>query len=161
MGEIEKGMILIGEMSMGTILLGEMFVGVIELRDAEFFKNRFNKTPLYNDKIVKLDRSIKNNGKSTKPFEPRSGKRIKTKWSFKQDYVVYLVECTRESSCNQIMITHTIEINLLTYDKATKSQDVAIWKEVINNDMDSTISNNTWKLVDLPIVQHLLVANGF
>ena len=31
-----------------------------------------------------------------------------------------------------------------------KSQDVAFWKEAINDEMDSIIGNKTWKLVDLP-----------
>ncbi|GJR82913.1 zinc finger, CCHC-type containing protein [Tanacetum coccineum] len=31
-----------------------------------------------------------------------------------------------------------------------KSQDVALWKEVINNEMDSIMGNNTWVLTDLP-----------
>ncbi|GKB14103.1 zinc finger, CCHC-type containing protein [Tanacetum coccineum] len=34
--------------------------------------------------------------------------------------------------------------------KAMKSQDVAFEKEVINDDMDSILGNNTWVLADLP-----------
>ena len=30
------------------------------------------------------------------------------------------------------------------------SKDVAFWKEGINDEMDSILSNNTWILVDLP-----------
>nr|GEV81588.1 zinc finger, CCHC-type [Tanacetum cinerariifolium] len=37
-----------------------------------------------------------------------------------------------------------------TFDKAIKSQDVAFWKEVVNDEMDSIMVNNTWVLVDLP-----------
>ena len=29
-------------------------------------------------------------------------------------------------------------------------KDVAFWKETINDEMDSILSNNTWILVDLP-----------
>lgn len=36
------------------------------------------------------------------------------------------------------------------FDEAMKSQDVAFWKEGINNDMDSIVGNNTWVLRDLP-----------
>lgn len=46
--------------------------------------------PLNNDEMVKLDRSLQNNGTSHKSFEPRS-KRIKTKRSFGLDFIVYLV----------------------------------------------------------------------
>ncbi|GKE92616.1 retrovirus-related pol polyprotein from transposon TNT 1-94, partial [Tanacetum coccineum] len=31
-----------------------------------------------------------------------------------------------------------------------KSHDSSFWKEVVNNEMDSIIGNNTWILVDLP-----------
>ncbi|GKB36575.1 zinc finger, CCHC-type containing protein [Tanacetum coccineum] len=31
-----------------------------------------------------------------------------------------------------------------------KSQDVAFWKEIINDEMDSIMGNNTWVLTDLP-----------
>ncbi|GJX76309.1 zinc finger, CCHC-type containing protein [Tanacetum coccineum] len=37
-----------------------------------------------------------------------------------------------------------------TFDEAMKSQDVAFWKETINDEMDSTMGNNTWVLTDLP-----------
>ncbi|GJT83587.1 zinc finger, CCHC-type containing protein [Tanacetum coccineum] len=38
-----------------------------------------------------------------------------------------------------------------TFDEAMKSQDVAFWKEVINDEMDSIMGNNTWVLADLPL----------
>ncbi|GJV20147.1 zinc finger, CCHC-type containing protein [Tanacetum coccineum] len=37
-----------------------------------------------------------------------------------------------------------------TFDEAMKSQDVAFWKEAINDEMDSIMGNNTWVLTDLP-----------
>ncbi|GJW72735.1 hypothetical protein Tco_0132105 [Tanacetum coccineum] len=39
-----------------------------------------------------------------------------------------------------------------TFDEAMKSQDVALWKEAINDEMDSIIGNNTLVLADLPPV---------
>nr|GEW35631.1 zinc finger, CCHC-type [Tanacetum cinerariifolium] len=38
-----------------------------------------------------------------------------------------------------------------TFDEATKSQDVALWKEAINDEMDFIMGNNTWVLADLPL----------
>ncbi|GJT05049.1 zinc finger, CCHC-type containing protein [Tanacetum coccineum] len=38
-----------------------------------------------------------------------------------------------------------------TFDEAMKSQDVAFWKEAINDEMDSIMGNNTWVLADLPL----------
>ncbi|GKC81367.1 zinc finger, CCHC-type containing protein, partial [Tanacetum coccineum] len=37
-----------------------------------------------------------------------------------------------------------------TFDEAMKSQDVAFWKEAINDEMDSIVGNNTLVLADLP-----------
>ncbi|GKA06241.1 zinc finger, CCHC-type containing protein, partial [Tanacetum coccineum] len=37
-----------------------------------------------------------------------------------------------------------------TFDEAMKSQDVAFWKETINDEMNSIMGNNTWVLADLP-----------
>ncbi|GKA95817.1 retrovirus-related pol polyprotein from transposon TNT 1-94 [Tanacetum coccineum] len=37
-----------------------------------------------------------------------------------------------------------------TFDEAMKSQDVALWKEAINDEMDFIMDNNTWVLADLP-----------
>jgi hypothetical protein len=30
------------------------------------------------------------------------------------------------------------------------SKDASFWKEVVNDEMDSILSNNTWVLIDLP-----------
>jgi len=38
-----------------------------------------------------------------------------------------------------------------TFEEAMKSQDVAFWKEAIQDEMDSIIGNKTWILVDLPL----------
>nr|GEW14553.1 zinc finger, CCHC-type [Tanacetum cinerariifolium] len=38
-----------------------------------------------------------------------------------------------------------------TFDEAIKSQDVAFWKEKINDEMDSIMGNNTWVLADPPL----------
>nr|GEW22124.1 hypothetical protein [Tanacetum cinerariifolium] len=37
-----------------------------------------------------------------------------------------------------------------TFDEAMKSQNVAFWKEIINDEIDSIMGNNTWVLADLP-----------
>ncbi|GKC94260.1 zinc finger, CCHC-type containing protein, partial [Tanacetum coccineum] len=38
-----------------------------------------------------------------------------------------------------------------TFDEAMKSDDVAFWKEAINDEIDSIMGNNTWVLADLPL----------
>nr|CAD1817847.1 unnamed protein product [Ananas comosus var. bracteatus] len=43
-----------------------------------------------------------------------------------------------------------IDSDPTTFEEAMKSLDVAFWKEAINDEMDSIMANQTWKLVDLP-----------
>nr|GEX06971.1 hypothetical protein [Tanacetum cinerariifolium] len=38
-----------------------------------------------------------------------------------------------------------------TFDEAIKSQNITLWKEAINDEMDFIMGNNTWVLVDLPL----------
>ena len=43
------------------------------------------------------------------------------------------------------------KVTLLLQKKLLSSPDSSFWKEAINDEMNSIISNNTWKLVDLPL----------
>ncbi|GKF82946.1 zinc finger, CCHC-type containing protein, partial [Tanacetum coccineum] len=57
--------------------------------------------------------------------ELRKSKRNRTPKNFGHEFQLYLIEGTRD-------------------------EDVAFWKESINDEMDSIMGNNTWVLVDLP-----------
>jgi hypothetical protein len=37
-----------------------------------------------------------------------------------------------------------------TYSEVMALRDAAFWRETVNDEMDSILSNNTWVLVDLP-----------
>ena len=65
-------------------------------------------------------------------MEPRS-KRARVEKDFGPDYYVF-----------------NIEENPQNLKKALTSFDSIFWKEAINDEMKSLISNRTWKLVDLP-----------
>ena len=80
----------------------------------------------------------------------RKSKRPRKEKSFGPDFVVYLVEGTRDTSCNQYALTLSVETDPQTYNEVIKSVDSAFWKEGINDEMDSILENKTWKLVDLP-----------
>ena len=84
-------------------------------------------------------------------IELRRSKRIKRKpLRYEEEFFVYLMEGTRDSVSNQIPYCYNTESDPQTFEEAMKSQDAAFWKEAINDEMDSIIGNNTWKLVDLP-----------
>jgi hypothetical protein len=60
------------------------------------------------------------------------------------------MEGNRDNVLNKILILLNIKEDPKTFKEAMASRDVAFWKEAINDEMDSIVSNNTWILVDLP-----------
>ena len=98
-----------------------------------FFENIF----LYN--IVY--ESIDNNNRSRDTIsrsdpmedEPRHSKRQRTSTSFGPDFLTYLLENEPR-----------------TFKEVVTSPEALFWKEVINSEVESILSNQTWKLIDLP-----------
>ncbi|GJT94315.1 zinc finger, CCHC-type containing protein [Tanacetum coccineum] len=82
--------------------------------------------------------------------ELRKSKRNKTPKDFGPEFQLYLIEVTRDKVSKQHSYCFNIEDDPKTFDEAIKSQDVAFWKEAINDEMDSIMGNNTWLLADLP-----------
>ncbi|GJZ83038.1 zinc finger, CCHC-type containing protein [Tanacetum coccineum] len=82
--------------------------------------------------------------------ELRKGKRNRTPKNFGPEFQLYLIEGTRDEVFDQHSYCFIVEDDPKTFDEAMKSQDVAFWKEAINDEMDSIMDNNTWVLVDLP-----------
>ena len=66
-------------------------------------------------------------------MEPRRSKRARVENDFGPDYYVF-----------------NIEENPQNLKEALTSPNAIFWKEVLNDEMESLISNRTWKLVDLP-----------
>jgi hypothetical protein len=64
---------------------------------------------------------------------PRRSKRSRTAKSFSDDLIVYLMDDTHK-----------------TIVEAYASPDVDNWKEAVRSEMDSTLFNGTWELVDRP-----------
>ena len=66
-------------------------------------------------------------------MEPRRSKRARVEKDFGLDYYVF-----------------NIEENPQNLKGALTSPNAIFWKEAINDEIESLISNRTWKLVDLP-----------
>ena len=64
---------------------------------------------------------------------PRRSKRQKTSTSFGSDFVTFLLESEPQ-----------------TFKEAMLSSDSTSWKEAVNSEIESILSNHTWELVDLP-----------
>nr|GEV52122.1 zinc finger, CCHC-type [Tanacetum cinerariifolium] len=80
----------------------------------------------------------------------RKSKRNRTPKDFRHEFQVYLIEGIRDEVSDQHSYCFNVEDDPKTFDKAMKSQDVAFWKEAINDKMDSIMGNNTCVLADLP-----------
>ena len=106
---------------------------IIESRDALFFENIFPYSIVYE--------SFDNNKRSRDTIsrsdpmedEPRRSKRQRTSTSFGPDFLTYLLENEPR-----------------TFKEAVTSLEALFWKEAINSEVESILSNHTWKLVDLP-----------
>ncbi|GJX76310.1 zinc finger, CCHC-type containing protein [Tanacetum coccineum] len=75
--------------------------------------------------------------------ELRKSKRHRILKDFGQEFQLYLTEGTRDLISDQHAYCFNVEDNPKIFNEAMKSQDVAFWKEAINDEMDSIMGNNT------------------
>ncbi|GKB47308.1 zinc finger, CCHC-type containing protein [Tanacetum coccineum] len=133
---------------------------IIESRDAIFDGHRFSSVPRPSQRSLK-DRTEDSGGsvvservtdEIVQQSEPelRKSKRHRTLKDFRPEFQLYLIEGTRDEVSDQHSYCFNVEDDPKTFDEAMKSQDVAFWKEAINDEMDSIMGNNTWVLTDLP-----------
>ncbi|GKD82715.1 zinc finger, CCHC-type containing protein, partial [Tanacetum coccineum] len=118
---------------------------IIELRDVIFDENKFLSVPRPSLRIPNGTEDIGGSMVSvevTKEVvqqpepELRKSKRNKTPKDFGPEFQLYLIEVTRDKVSKQHSYCFNIEDDPKTFDEAIKSQDVAFWKEAINDEMD-------------------------
>ena len=136
---------------------------IVESRDVEFLEDKF----LYNSTMstdpsqepppVSNARPSNNNKRNAGdiPSELRRSQRQRKEKHLSSDFIdsqaiVFLVEGDRQFLLDKIPILLTVEDDPKTFSEAMKSRDASFWREAINDEMDSLLSNNTWILVDLP-----------
>ena len=127
---------------------------ICEYRDVEFFefvyplkKSTLPHVILNSHVITPTSKSIEN-----EIVEPRRSKRQRTEICYGPDYVTtFMTELRDIDQLDESFIcVHMIEEDPKTYDEAMSSIDVNFWKEAINNEIDSIMSNETCEVVDLP-----------
>nr|GEW39261.1 hypothetical protein [Tanacetum cinerariifolium] len=132
---------------------------IIESRDAIFDEQRFSSIPRPSqrslvNKIIDSGGSVVSErvtNEIVQQYEPelRKSKRHMTPKDFRPKFQLYLIEGTRDEVSDQHSYCFNVEDDPKTFDEI-KSQDVAFWKEAINDVMDFIMGNNTWVLTDLP-----------
>ncbi|GJU21564.1 hypothetical protein Tco_1154906 [Tanacetum coccineum] len=131
-----------------------------ESKDAIFNENRFYSVPRLSLMIPNRTGDI---GGSVVPeevtkevvtqqLEPelRKSKRNRTPKNFGPEFQLYLIKGTRDEVSDQHSYCFNVEDDPKTFNEAMKSQDVAFWKEAINDEMDFIMGKNTWVLANLP-----------
>jgi len=122
----------------------DMTVGTImESRDATFFENEFpmkDNTPSHEsipesfEPVVHADvETHVEIPKEDDNIVTRKSKRQRVIKSFGEDFIIYLVDDTPT-----------------TIAEAYSSLDADLWKEAVQSEMDSIMSNGTWEVVDRP-----------
>jgi hypothetical protein len=119
---------------------------IMESRDATLFEDEFpmkNVPSTYSHDSVSLetpepknivvDGSHENIPEDDNGIVTRKSKRRRVAKSFGDDYIIYLVDDTPK-----------------TIEEAYSSPDVDLWKEAVQSEMDSIMSNGTWEVVDRP-----------
>ncbi|GKF41459.1 zinc finger, CCHC-type containing protein [Tanacetum coccineum] len=132
---------------------------IIESRDAIFDENIFSSV---SGLSLRIPNGTEDIGGSAVPEEIteevvqqpepelRKSKKNRTPNNFRPEFQLYLIERTRDEVSDQHSYWFNIEDDPKICDEAMKSQDVAFWKESINDEIDSIMGNNTWVLADLP-----------
>ncbi|CAL2270868.1 unnamed protein product [Prunus armeniaca] len=122
-------------LKLGPKTIGCVF---IESIDADFFGEIF---PYKEKKFGSNKRKVHDGnpdepsflGVQEKDLEPKRGKRTKTPKSFGPDFVRFLTEEEPQ-----------------TYKEAMASPEAPLWKEAVNNEIESIMQNHMWELVYLP-----------
>jgi hypothetical protein len=135
---------------------------IVESRDVELIKNKFiNDSQIEPNQTQESDSLVNNSLSGNKRIEPsspneqRRSQRVRKENDFGPDFIsyqvnVYLVEGNREKVLSKLPFVGNVEEHPNTYSEAMVLRDAAFWREAVNDEMESILSNNTWVLVDLP-----------
>nr|KAJ0214957.1 hypothetical protein LSAT_V11C300107720 [Lactuca sativa] len=82
--------------------------------------------------------------------EPRRSTRARIEKTFGDDFYSYLVEGTQKKVTREVIFSINLDDDPKTFTEAMTSRDAPLWKEAINDEMDSIMGNGTWELAELP-----------
>ena len=133
---------------------------IIESVDVQFFEHltKFstlnqgleNNNPTVDSSNLEENSQPISSSETTNDVEPRRSKRQRTEKTFGPDFVIYLVEGDLNETKNKTKFVLNVEDEPTTFHEAVTSRDAVFWKEAINDEMNSILSNQTWVISDLP-----------
>ncbi|KAJ9557005.1 hypothetical protein OSB04_011619 [Centaurea solstitialis] len=123
---------------------------IVESRDADFFEDKFLKDSENTNPISVPSTSRDVPEPSRNIEEPRRSTRTRKEKSLGDDFVSFLVEGSQKIVTREVIFTINFEDDPKTFSEAMSSRDAHLWKEAINDEMDSILYNGTWELDNLP-----------
>ena len=137
---------------------------VLESRDVVFIEDIFSKDSINALILTQIQQSESNPNttlggtkriESGLPSEQRKSQRIRKVKGFGLDFIsyqaqLYLIKDNRQVVLNKIHIVFNTKDDPKTFEEAMASRDSSLWKEVVNDGIDSILSNNFWVAVDVP-----------
>ena len=125
-------------------------------RDVEFIENKFS-LDFTTELNSNLDQScdsflststINKRKESVISFELRRSQRVRKEKNLAPDSIssqalTFLVEGDRNGVLNKIPLLLNVEEDPKTFREAMSSRDASFWREVVNDEMDSIMSNQT------------------
>ena len=120
---------------------------IVESRDVEFFEDKFSEDAENSEKILDSNlpgTSHENSKTSQKVDEPRRSTRARKEKSLGDDFLSYLVEGTHNKVTREVILSINTDDDPKTFKEAMSSRDASLWKEAINDEMDSIMGNGTW-----------------
>ncbi|KAF5775122.1 putative RNA-directed DNA polymerase [Helianthus annuus] len=123
---------------------------VVESRDVEFFENKFSRDDENSNGTTTSSTSEKRVQPSPIVEEPRKSTRVRKEKSYGDDFFSYLVEGTQKKVMREVIFAVNLDDDPKTFNEAMSSRDAPLWKEAVNDEMDSIMGNGTWELADLP-----------
>ncbi|XP_022024151.1 uncharacterized protein LOC110924456 [Helianthus annuus] len=106
---------------------------VVESRDVEFFENKFSRDDENLNGTTTSSTSEKRVQPSPIVEEPRKSTRG-----------------TQKKVTREVIFAINLDDDPKTFSEAMSSRDAPLWKEEVNDEMDSIMGNGTWELPDLP-----------
>nr|KAJ0204663.1 hypothetical protein LSAT_V11C500280120 [Lactuca sativa] len=123
---------------------------VVESRDVEFFEDKFSKDEENSSHTTPTSTSREILPPPPIVEEPRRSTRARIEKTFGDDFYSYLVEGTQNKVTREVIFSINLDDDPKTFTESMMSRDAPLWKEAINDEMDSIMGNGTWELADLP-----------
>nr|KAJ0198106.1 hypothetical protein LSAT_V11C700355990 [Lactuca sativa] len=119
-------------------------VVVVESRDVEFFEDKFSKDEENSSHTTPTSTSREILPPPPIVEGPRRSTRDRIEKSFGDDFCCYFVKGTQKKLTREVIFTINLDDDPMTFTEAMMSRDAPLWKEAINDEMDSIMSNGTW-----------------